>query len=54
MSPVRRAYRNHGMGAKAVGDVRRGSGHWRMAVPPRACARRPRVTSLGIGGVSRP
>jgi hypothetical protein len=52
--PERRAYRNHGMGAKAVGDVRRGSGQWRMVVRPRACARRPRVAVLGVGGVSRP
>jgi hypothetical protein len=50
----RRAYRNCGMGAKAVGDVRRGSGQWRMAVRPRACARQPRVTGLGVGGMSRP
>jgi hypothetical protein len=40
------------MGAKAVDDVRRGSGQWRMAVRPRACARRPRVTDLGVGGSS--
>jgi hypothetical protein len=37
-SPERRAYRNHGMGAKAVGDVRRGSGQWRMAVRACVCA----------------
>jgi hypothetical protein len=37
------------MGAKAVDDVRRGSGQWRMAVRPRACARRPRVTGLEVG-----
>jgi hypothetical protein len=49
MSPDRRAYRNRGMGAKAVDDVRRGSGQWRMAVRPRACARRPRVTGLEVG-----
>jgi hypothetical protein len=42
------------MGAKEVGDVRRGSGQWRMAVRPRACVRRSRVTRLGVGGVSRP
>jgi hypothetical protein len=46
-SPERRAYRNHGMGAKAVGDVRWGSGQWWMAV-------RPRVAGLRVGGVSRP
>jgi hypothetical protein len=54
MSPVRRAYKNRGMGTKAVGDMRRGSGQWRMAVRSRVCARRPRVTGLGVGGVSRP
>jgi hypothetical protein len=37
-SPERRDYRSHDMGAKAVGDVRWGSGQWRMAVRPRACA----------------
>jgi hypothetical protein len=37
------------MGAKAVGDVRRGSGQWRMAVRPRACVLRPRVAGLGVG-----
>jgi hypothetical protein len=37
------------MGAKAVGDVRWGSGQWRMAVHPRACALRPRVAGLGVG-----
>jgi hypothetical protein len=37
------------MGAKAVDDVRRGSGQWQMAVRPRACARRPRVTGLEVG-----
>jgi hypothetical protein len=52
-SPKRRAYRNRDMGAKAVDDMRRGSGQWRMAVRPRACARRPRVTGLGVGGSSR-
>jgi hypothetical protein len=52
-SPERHAYRNHGMGGKAVGDVQRASGQWRMAVRPRACARRPRVAGLGVGGVSR-
>jgi hypothetical protein len=41
------------MGAKAVDDVRRGSGQWRMVVRPRACARPPRVTGLGVGGSSR-
>jgi hypothetical protein len=40
------------MGTKAVDDVRRGSGQWRMAVRPRACAWRPRVTGLGVGGSS--
>jgi hypothetical protein len=54
ISPKRRAYMNHGMGAKAVGNVRRCSGQWQMAVRPRACARRPRVADLGVGGVSRP
>jgi hypothetical protein len=29
--PEHRAYKNRGMGAKAVDDVRRGSGQWRMA-----------------------
>jgi hypothetical protein len=53
-SPEHRAYRNHGMGGKAVGDVRRGSGQWWMALLPRACAQRPRVAGLGVGGVSRP
>jgi hypothetical protein len=53
MSPERRAYRNRGMGAKAVGDMRRGSGQWRMAVRPRACAQRPRVTGLVVVGMSR-
>jgi hypothetical protein len=53
-SPERRAYRNHGMGGKVVGDVQRGSGQWRMAVRPRACALRPHVAGLGVGGVSRP
>jgi hypothetical protein len=42
------------MGAKAVGDVRWGSGQWRMAVRSLACARRPRVTGLGVGVVSLP
>jgi hypothetical protein len=42
------------MGPKAVGDVRRGSDQWRMAVHPRACELRPRVAVLGVGGVSRP
>jgi hypothetical protein len=42
------------MGGKAVGDVQRASGQWRMAVRPRACARRPRVAGLWVGGVSRP
>jgi hypothetical protein len=42
------------MGAKAVGDVRWGSGQWWMAVRPCACALRPRVADLGVGGVSRP
>jgi hypothetical protein len=37
------------MGAKTVDDVQRGSGQWRMAVRPRACARRPRVTGLEVG-----
>jgi hypothetical protein len=54
MSPACRAYRNRGMGAKVVGDVRRGSGQWRMAVRPRACVRRPHAIDLGVGGVSRP
>jgi hypothetical protein len=40
------------MGAKAVDDVWRGSGQWWMAVRPRVCARRPRVTGLGVGGSS--
>jgi hypothetical protein len=50
----RRANRNHDMGGKAVGDVQRGSGQWRMAERSRACARRPRVAGLGVAGVSRP
>jgi hypothetical protein len=41
------------MGSKAVGDVRRGSGQWWMAVRPRPCALRPRVASIGEGGVSQ-
>jgi hypothetical protein len=53
-APERHAYRSHGMGAKAVGNVRRGSGQWQMAVHPRACALRPRVADLGVGDVSRP
>jgi hypothetical protein len=54
MSPEHRAYRNRGMGAEAVDNMRWDSGQWQMAVRPRACARRPRVTGLGVGGVSRP
>jgi hypothetical protein len=38
LRPERRAYRNHDMGSKAVGDVRQGSGQWWMAVRPRVCA----------------
>jgi hypothetical protein len=53
-SPERRANKNHGMGGKVVGDVRQSFGQWRMAVHPRACARRPRVAGLGVGGVSCP
>jgi hypothetical protein len=48
-SPKHHAYRNRDMGAKAVDDVRRGSGQWRMAVRPCACARQPRVTGLEVG-----
>jgi hypothetical protein len=37
------------MSAKAVDDVQRGSGQWRMVVRPRVCARRPRATGLEVG-----
>jgi hypothetical protein len=35
-----------GMGAEAVGDVRRGSDHWRMAVRTLTGVERPRGTGL--------
>jgi hypothetical protein len=41
-------YRSEGMVAKAVGDVRRTGGQWRMAVRPPPSVRRPRVTGLSL------
>jgi hypothetical protein len=38
-------YRSEGMGAKAVGDVRRTGGQWRMAVRPPVSVRGPCVTA---------
>jgi hypothetical protein len=42
------AYRSEGMGTKAVGNVQRTGGQWRMAVRPLASVCRPRVTGLSL------